>query len=73
MKILMAIAKKSGLDTEGLREALQSQRYSSRLEKVHHEAQQSGITSAPTFVINGRHRIVGAQPLEVFRKTLKGS
>ena len=72
MDILMAIAKKSGLDPGALQEALQARRYLPRLEEVNREARKSGITGAPTFIINGRHSIVGAQPLEIFRETLKG-
>jgi len=37
---------------------------------VTREAQLCGITGAPTFIINGKYSIVGAQPLEVFRDTL---
>lgn len=69
--IIMGIAEKAGLDTGELQKAFQAKRYLPRLEKVNHEAQQYGITGAPTFIINNAYTIVGAQPLEVFRDTLK--
>jgi predicted DsbA family dithiol-disulfide isomerase len=67
----MDIAEKSGLDSEDLHKELQAQRYLPRLQKVSHDAQQYGITGAPTFIINDAYTIVGAQPLEVFRDALK--
>ena len=33
-------------------------------------AQQIGVTGVPTYVINDRYAVVGAQPYEVFKNAL---
>lgn len=63
-------AEAAGLDTAELKKALDDGRYLQRLTAVTSEAHQSGINSAPTFIINGRFAIVGAQPVETFRDAL---
>ena len=60
----------AGIDTAGLKQALDEGRFRSRLAAVTDEAHRSGINSAPTFVIDGRYMITGAQPFEVFRDAL---
>lgn len=34
-------------------------------------AQEIGVTGVPTYVINDRYAIVGAQPYEAFKRTLE--
>jgi predicted DsbA family dithiol-disulfide isomerase len=70
MAVLMEIARTAGLDAAELKAALGDGRYRAQLDRVTREARQCGITGAPTFVLNGRYRIVGAQPLDVFKETL---
>jgi len=69
--VLLDIAESAGLDIPGLQQALQDGRYLPRLAQVHREAERLSITGAPTFIINGMYSIVGAQPLDVFRDTIK--
>jgi predicted DsbA family dithiol-disulfide isomerase len=38
------------------------------VEEQVRRAYQIGVTGMPTYVINDRHVIVGAQPYEVFKK-----
>lgn len=71
MDVIIELAGNIGLDTVELQRALRRKRYTSRLEKVAQEAHQNGINSAPTFIIEGKYAIVGAQPIQVFRDTLK--
>ena len=71
MEVIMKLAGKLGLDTDDLKIALKEKCYAKRLEGVNQEARQYGITAAPTFVINGKDSVVGAQPIEFFRETLK--
>ena len=66
--VLVQIGKDTGLDTTALRIALETGRYGKHLETVKTEAAGLGISAAPTFIINDADRIVGAQPLEVFRE-----
>lgn len=63
-------AEIAGLDTTELKKALDEARYRPRLAAVTDAAHRAGINSAPTFIINDRYMITGAQPLEVFRDEL---
>jgi len=63
-------AEVAGLDTAELKKALDEGRYRKILAAVTDAAHRTGINSAPTFIINDRYMITGAQPLEVFRDAL---
>ncbi len=67
LDVLAAVAKKSGLDDTDMRKSLKDSRYSKRLEQARKEGQIINLTGVPTFIINEKHKIVGAQPIEVFR------
>ncbi|KPV44433.1 hypothetical protein AN477_07415 [Alicyclobacillus ferrooxydans] len=68
--VLSEIAKDSGLDTAALNAALDEGRYRSRIEEGQHEGQRYGVTGTPTYIINNKYKVVGAQPLEVMRRAL---
>jgi predicted DsbA family dithiol-disulfide isomerase len=70
LDIIAAIAGKSGLDEKKMRKSLKDGRYSKRLGQARKEAQAINLTGVPTFIINAKHKIVGAQPVEVFRNLL---
>jgi predicted DsbA family dithiol-disulfide isomerase len=65
--VLAAVAKKSGLDDIDMRKALKDGCYSKRLDEARKEGQAINLTGVPTFIINAKHKIVGAQPIGVFR------
>ncbi len=67
LDVLAALAKKSGLDDTDMRKSLQDGRYRKRLEQARKEAQAINLTGVPTFIINAKQKIVGAQPIDVFR------
>lgn len=67
-RVLRQVATDLGLDTAALREALEHKTYAERLSAVRDQALEQELTGLPTFVVNDRHRIVGAQPLEAFRE-----
>jgi predicted DsbA family dithiol-disulfide isomerase len=69
--VLVQIGKDSGLDTAALKRALETGKYRKRLDAFKEEAAGLGVTAAPTFIINETDRIVGAQPIEVFRERLR--
>ena len=80
---LRAVAADAGLDAEGLRLSLLAGEYVDLLLAAEAEARGLGITGVPTFFVGGvpsssdasrapSRRIVGAQPLEVFRTALRG-
>jgi len=69
--VLAELAQNVGLDGDRLKEVLREKRYEATLEHVKREAIKKGITGAPTFVIEGKNRIVGAQSIDVFRDVLR--
>ena len=71
IEVLRQIGKEAGLDAEALGKVLQTGMYRGAREEVKKEAVRLGITAAPTFMINEQDRIVGAQPISVFRERLK--
>ena len=70
MDVIMDVACSAGLDAEELAAALKEGRYSAKLQAAQQESQLQDITGVPAFIIDERYKIVGAQPLEVFRDTL---
>lgn len=69
--VIFQVAAAAGLDADALAAALKQNRYRERLAATQAEAQALGIRSVPTFIINGRERLVGAQPVARFRQLLK--
>jgi len=69
--VLMRVAADSGVDPEAMKNAVQGRTYLPTLQKAQEEATRLGVTGVPAFFINERRSIVGAQPLEVFRKALR--
>jgi protein-disulfide isomerase len=62
---LMAYAEKAGLDLEQLKRDLHSLEYGPEVQRDMRQARKLGVTSTPTFFINGR-QISGAKPIEDF-------
>ncbi len=58
-------ARQAGLNQEHFSACLRERRTSERVQADIAEAAAVGVSSTPTFIING-HKIVGAQPLEAF-------
>lgn len=61
----------SGLVEGELREALTSGRYREKVDEDIRWAQQVGVTAVPTFVLDGKYGIVGAQDAAVFEELLR--
>jgi predicted DsbA family dithiol-disulfide isomerase len=68
---LAAAAASAGLDAERARAYLASGEGVRELESEFGEARQLGIASVPTFVIDGRYAIQGAQPVSAFVRILE--
>lgn len=68
--IILHIADEIGLDAGELKSALSDGRYRGALRDSMEDGRQNNIDSTPTFIINGQHVIIGAQPIDTFRKTL---
>ncbi len=71
LDVIMEIAKDCGLNSDELKQALRGKKYLPRLKKISLEAHKNNINSAPTFIIENKLAIIGAQPTEVFRDALK--
>ena len=50
---------------------VQSEKYTAKVVDQVRWAYQIGVTGVPTYVINDRYAIVGAQPYEVFQNALE--
>jgi predicted DsbA family dithiol-disulfide isomerase len=69
--VLAKIARDAGLDPEAMMSAVQAGTFLPRLEEAKEDAAARGVTGVPTFFINEKKSIVGAQSLDVFRKVLR--
>jgi predicted DsbA family dithiol-disulfide isomerase len=68
--VIAAVAAKSGLNAKETLAAVKDGRYASRLVEASKEGQLLGLTGIPLFIVNNKYKIVGAQPIEVFRDFL---
>ena len=68
--LLRATAEEVGLNAEEMQQSVESNRYTGYVEEQVRWAQQIGVTGVPTYVINERFAVVGAQPYEVFKNVL---
>ena len=66
--IIKSVATNCGLDANDLERALLEGRYRSRLAEARKEGEKINLTGVPTFIINEKHKIVGAQPVDVFKE-----
>ncbi len=71
LDVLSGIVQDAGIDAAQLADAVRKDTYVSRLQEAQRQAGEAGVTGVPTFVLGGKRTIVGAQPLEVFRSTLR--
>lgn len=71
LEVILELAEDDGLDREELQAALNERRYASSIEEARQKALRYGVNAVPTFIINGRQRIVGAQSVEYFREQFR--
>lgn len=67
---LIQLATEAGLDANEAAQVIQSDQYKEKIESDLYEAMQIGVRGVPFFVFNNKFGISGAQPLEVFTRTL---
>ena len=70
-EVLRAAAEEVGLDAEEMQREVESETYMATVVDQVRWAYQIGVTGVPTYVINNRYGIVGAQPYEVFQSALE--
>ncbi len=68
--ILRAAALEVGLDADEMQSDVESGKYTAEVEGQVEQAYALGVTGVPTYVINNRYAIVGAQPYEAFKNAL---
>jgi len=71
--ILVQLGTEIGLDAAAVSKMLESGEYADAVMRDIHEAEQIGVTGVPFFVFDRKYAISGAQPVEVFVKTLERS
>jgi predicted DsbA family dithiol-disulfide isomerase len=69
-QVLRAAAREVGLNDEEMQQVVESGKYTAQVAGEVREAQQIGVSGVPTYVINDKYAIVGAQPYEAFKKAL---
>ena len=69
--VLRSAAEEVGLEAEEMQREVEAEKYMATVVDQVRWAYQIGVTGVPTFVINNRYAIVGAQPYEVFQNALE--
>ena len=69
--VLRSVAEEVGLDADEMQRDVESEKYKVNVEEQVKWAYQIGVTGVPTYVINDRYAVVGAQPYEVFKQALQ--
>ena len=70
LDVLGNLGESLGLNKDELMDAVKNRAYENILNNAAKEALSMVINSTPTFVINNKYSLVGAQPIEEFRKLL---
>jgi predicted DsbA family dithiol-disulfide isomerase len=68
--VIAAVAAQSGLDAKETLKAVNNSHYVSRLDEARREGQLIRLTGVPLFILEKKYKIIGAQPIEVFRSLL---
>jgi predicted DsbA family dithiol-disulfide isomerase len=68
--VLREAAEEVGLDGNDMQQAVEQGLYTQDVADQVQEAYQIGVSGVPTYVINERYALVGAQPYEVFKNAL---
>ena len=67
---LRSAAEEVGLNAEDMQSVVDGGKYTAEVAAQVRYAQEIGVTGVPTYVINDRYAVVGAQPYEVFKRAL---
>jgi len=69
--VIRSAAEEVGLDADEMQREVANETYRAAVEDRVRWAYQIGVTGVPTYAINNRYAIVGAQPYEVFKDVLE--
>ena len=70
-EVLRSAAEEVGLDSDEMQREVESEKFTADVVDRVRWAYQIGVTGVPTYVINNRYAIVGAQPYEVIKDALE--
>lgn len=70
-KVLRRLMTECGLDWETFSPRLNSGHYDGMMQRQHDEAMMIGLNGVPSFVIEGKYGVVGAQPIETFTEIIE--
>ena len=73
LSVLVLLATETGLNIDGMEQAMENKKYENEVQKDIAEASQLGIHGVPFFVFNHKFAVNGAQETPVFLDTLKKS
>lgn len=62
------VAQTVGIECQEVKNALHSPQYAENLQRNRVNALKYNVTSVPTFIINEKYKVTGAQKAEVFKK-----
>ena len=68
--VLRSVAEEVGLDADDMQTVVDGGKYTAQVVEQVRWAQQIGVSGVPTYVINDRYAIVGAQPYQAFKNAL---
>lgn len=68
--VLRAAAEEVGLDAEAMQRETEAGKYRAAVDEQVAEAYALGVTGVPTYILDDRYAIVGAQPYEVFQQAV---
>jgi len=69
--VLRSAAEEVSLEADEMQREVEAEKYMAEVVDKVRWAYQIGVTGVPTYAINNRYAIVGAQPYEVFKDVLE--
>lgn len=68
--VLRSAAEEADLNADEMQKDVEGGKYTADVAAQVQQAYQIGVSGVPTYVINNRYAVVGAQPYEVFKNAL---
>ncbi len=69
-EVLRAAGEEVGLDANAMQRETDSGKFHAPVDEQIAEANALGISAVPTYILDGKYAIVGAQPYDVFRRAI---
>lgn len=69
--VLRAAAEEAGLEPDEMQREVEEGKYKDIVEEQVKRAYEMGVSGVPTYVINNKYAVVGAQPYDVFKRAVE--